>query len=387
MRAYTLIFILLFSFSCKKESSKNIDSTDPIVDDNTGIQPYSNEASMRVLNWFHQMQNEFGLLETTHNSNIVSLYDNALAALVFIANEDYENAEYIFDFFNQRIESELLQSPGGFYQFRNSFGEPYGNRWLGDNAWLLIALNNYAEKTNSDAYSNLQNHLTEWIISLQNETGGVNGGFTENNFLIGQVTEGNIDAFNAVRGYSDFHSSILEFLHNERWNNEEKILISWPYNVYEYALDNFAWGYCAFEDFPESTLTSAELFKCTQSISLNNLSTTGYCFDIDRDNIWLEGTGEMVVAFQKANLIEQANFYLREMEKSFRGSEGLNNTLGLPYVTNQGTGYGNGALWTSADIEPCVSSSAWYLMGMMQFDPFEIEYQKGIPEESKFWNQ
>lgn len=384
MNSKVALYILMacFTLACKKQ---NVQMEIENIPDQNHITNHYNEASERVLHWFHQMQNDFGLLETSYNSNVISLYDNALAALVFISNEDYENAEFIFDFFNQRIESELLQSPGGFYQFRNGEGEPYGNRWLGDNAWLLIALNNYADKTNSNTYSNLQNHLTDWIVSLQSESGGVNGGFTENNAIIGQVTEGNIDAFNAVRGYTDFHASILQFLHDERWNSEEKMLISWTNNVYEYALDNFAWGYCVFEDFPFSTLQQADMFKCVHSASINNNAVEGYCFDIDKDNIWLEGTGEMVVAFQKSNDILAANYFLQQMEKVMLGSTGLNNTLGMPYVTNQGTGYGNGPLWQSADLEPCVSSSAWYLFGIKNFNPFEVEYHKNIPLTEQFW--
>lgn len=357
--------------------------TDPLTGVN--VQPHENEVSARVLYWFSQMQNENGLLESTYNSNFVSLYDNSLSALVFIANEDFESAEAIFDFFNSRIDSELLQGTGGFHQFRNAAGAPFGNRWLGDNAWLLIALNNYEYYTGSNAYQNLQNELSNWIRSLQDTDGGILGGVAENGTAIGKVTEGNIDAFNAVLGFDQFHSNLLTFLENQRWNASEKILISWPNNFYEYALDNFPWGYCVFEDFPHSTLAAADMFLCTHNATQNNLSVTGYCFDVDRDAVWLEGTGEMVVAFQKANDISSANYYLQQMEKVLSGSPGLNNTLGLPYAANPGTGYGNDPLWSGAPVDPCISSSAWYALGMLQFDPFEVGYSKNVPAQEKFW--
>jgi hypothetical protein len=101
-----------------------------------------NPNSAAVYQWFSQMQLANGLVESTENGNIVSLYDNALAALVFIAKGDRLKAEKLFNFFNGRISSELDAGTGGFAQFRNAVGIPNGARWMGDNCWLLIALNN-----------------------------------------------------------------------------------------------------------------------------------------------------------------------------------------------------------------------------------------------------
>lgn len=383
-----------FLFSCKKENEANetCDNTcvpdtlvvvDTLIIDET--QPHQNPVINQALYWFTQMQNDNGLLESSANSNFVSLYDNALSALVFIANEDYEKAEHIFDFFNARLESELQSGAGGFHQFRNAQGIPSGNRWLGDNAWLLIALNNYHEKTGSTTYAQLTLAIEEWIISLQDGDGGLWGGTTADGAQIGKITEGMIDAFNAVHGYTAFHANLLHYLENERWNDADQLLVSWPENTYAYALDNFAWGFCTFEDFPTSTLFAANMFWCTQQATQNSLSVSGYCFDIDRDAVWLEGTGEMVVAFQKAGDVVSANFYLQQMEKVFSGSPGIANGLGLPYATNFATGYGNSPLWEGSDTHPCVSSTAWYIFGMLQFDPFEVGYEKNIPQADKFW--
>ena len=393
-KLFILLFFSISLFSCKKENHVHDECENTIIQDTLVIvdtliindtEPHQNPVVNQALNWFSQMQNDNGLLESSANSNFVSLYDNALSALVFIANEDYDKAELIFDFFNARIESELQSGAGGFSQFRDAQGVPSGNRWLGDNAWMLIALNNYHEKTGNNTYQQLATAIENWIISLQDSDGGIWGGTTTDGSQIGKVTEGMIDAFNAVSGYTSFHVNLLNYLENDRWNDGQQLLISWPNNTYEYALDNFPWGYCTFEDFPSSTLFAANMFWCTQQATQNNLSVTGYCFDIDRDAVWLEGTGEMVVAFQKAGDIISANFYLQEMEKVFSGSPGISNGLGLPYATNLGTSYGTGLLWTGSDTTPCVSSTAWYIFGMLQFDPFEVGYEKNIPQEDKFW--
>lgn len=339
-----------------------------------------------VYQWFSTMQLPNGLLESTENSNVVSLYDNALAALVFTAKGDRLKAEKVFNFFNSRMASELDAGTGGFAQFRDAAGTPNSNRWMGDNCWLLLALNTYAATFNSTTYSTLQSHLASWIRSLQNPNGSLNAGYDANGLLNFQVTEGMIDAYNAVLGYDTFHSKLLAYLKQNRWSTSQKYLISYPGNYYQYALDNFSWAFTAFEDFPSSTLqSSAGLFGTSKISTATDSNVTGFCFDIDKDTVWFEGTGEMVVAFQKAGLSTQANYYLAEMEKGIVSSTLYPNCKGIPYVTTIGTGYGGGLLWGGSDTNPVVSSSAWYLFGQWHFDPMAVGYAKNAPQADKFW--
>lgn len=351
-------------------------------------EPVINEISNSeaVYQWFCQMQMSNGLIESTENGNIVSLYDNALAALVFIAKGDRLKAEKLFDFFNSRISSELNAGTGGFSQFRNADGIPNGPRWMGDNCWLLIALNNYEAEFNSTTYNNLQNHLEIWIRSLQNPNGSLNAGYDDNGLINNQVTEGMIDAYNAILGYDTFHNQLLAFLEQDRWVASNQLLLAYPNDYYQYALDNFSWGYCAFEDFPIGTLqSSVALFQTSKPVPTTGEIVTGFCFDIDRDTVWFEGTGEMIVAYQKAGMNSQADYYLTQMEKGLVNSSLYPNTKGIPYVSNLGTGYGAGYLWTGADIKPAVSSSAWYLFGKLHFDPMAVGYPKNCPIADRFW--
>jgi hypothetical protein len=342
--------------------------------------------SIAVYNWFNQNQLPNGLVPSTENGTMVSLYDNALAALVFIAKGDKAKAESIFNFFNNHISSELNAGTGGFSQFRDVNGTPSGTKWMGDNCWLLIALNNYAAKFNSATYSNLQNNLASWIRSLQNVDGSLNGGYDSNGLINIQVTEGMIDAYNAISGYDTFHSKLLHFFKQNRWATSNKYLIAYPNNYYQYALDNFSWGYCAFEDFPVATLSSSyTLFETTKMATATNTNVAGFCFDIDKDDVWYEGTGEMVVAYQKAGMVAEANYYLAEMEKGLVNSTVHANAKGIPYATNRATGYMSDLLWTGADTNPVLSSSAWYLFGVLHFDPMALGYAKNCPQSDKFW--
>lgn len=347
-----------------------------------------NTIENAIYNWFSAQQLSNGLLESSENGNVVSLYDNALAALVFIMQEDYAKAERIFDFFNGRVQSELNNGVGGFSQFRDRNGVPSGNRWMGDNAWLLIAINNYKEKTSNSTYDNLASEITQWLKNLQDSDGGLYAGYDSNNQLLNyKVTEGNIDAFNAIDGYDVFHSRLLNFLESDRWDSQDKNLVAWPGNpAYLYALDCHSWSYCIFPQYPISSLTTADRFLNTQTAT-NGQQVTGYCFDEDKDTVWPEGTAQMALAFDLAGMNTEKEYYLRELEKVLTISTTYNFAAGFPYATNPGTYYGTDVLWNGADTEIAISGGAWYLFATFGFNPFEVGRNKNIPIEDKFWTQ
>lgn len=343
-------------------------------------------SEAQVYNWFVQQQLPNGLLESVENGNVISLYDNALAALVFTLFNDLDKAEKIFDYFKDRLLSELNLGNGGFYQFRDRNGLPSGNRWMGDNAWLLIALNNYKARTGSTAYNALALAISNWLISLQDTDGGLYAGYDSNDNLLNyKVTEGNIDAFNAIDGYTSLHSQLLSWLGNDRWDANTQSLVAWPGNSqYLYALDCHSWSYAIFPDYPEATLTSAERFLTTQT-STSGTVITGYCFDEDRDTVWPEGTGQMALAFGMAGMSWQKNNYLREMENVYQLSEVHPNAAGFPYASNTGTAYGADPLWAGADTKIAISGGAWYLFAKQNFNPFEVGRNKAIPTTDMFW--
>ena len=338
-----------------------------------------------ILAWLIQMQLPNGLIETGEQSNLVSLYDNSLAALTFLATGEQSKAEKIFDFFDQRVDIELLSGKGGFSQFRDANGIPTGHNWLGDNAWMLIALNNYAAMVDETKYQRLTDELAKWITGLQDTDGGIWGGYTANGLQIGKITEGMIDAFNAVPGYTAFHHDLLEYFSIYRWDSTQNLLVSWPGNYYEFALDNHSWGYCGIEDFPYAVLEKTDRYINTQTATIGGMPVTGFAPDIDKDVVWLEGTGQMVIAYQKAGKFELADFYLQEMVKPVINNTAFAGTKSLPYSSNFGTGYGAEPFWTGVNTNPSTSPCTWFLMAMLQFDPLAQGYFKNIPLEDKFW--
>ncbi|MEK6152213.1 hypothetical protein WIW50_03095 [Flavobacteriaceae bacterium 3-367] len=389
-----LFFSVLFFLSCSQEGIEEVvapTTTMEVVD--AEIQGHGEEISeepspvvLRAQNWLAQIQQPNGLLESSENTNFVSLYDNALAALIFTSQGDLERAERIFDFFDLRREAELLQGHGGFFQFRDAAGENGNRSWMGDNVWLLIALNNYHTYTGNQRYSPLAQELETWIRSLQDEDGGLWGGYNADGTRIPKVTEGIITAFNAVAGYDAFHKNILAYLKQQRWDIEAKTLIASPETpAYNFALDLHSLGYSILKDFPEDVLLMADRYRTTQTATVTGEEISGYCFDEDKDVIWLEGTAQMAFAFQLAGMPSVSDELLAEIEKTFITSVSLEASSGIPYTTNQGTTYGATRLWDHADLTPALSSNAWYLFTKLNFDPFELQREKEIPPSDKFW--
>ena len=396
---YTALLFLLLS--CSKDSTDLDQLNEEVLMDDIEVATPDDEemayeeeeaelASEAVfaLQWLEAMQFTNGLMESAEETDFVSLYDNALASLAFMAAGDIEKAESILNYFNDRIESELLNGSGGFYQFRNGHGGEKRTIWLGDNAWLLIALNNYRQITGNNKYDLLASELENWIRSLQQADGGVRGGYYEDGRPIHVVTEGMVAAFNAIEGYDNFHQGILNYLKAERWNYNDRLLVAWPDNeAYYYAMDLHSLSYMVFEGYPVSALSDASRYINSQTSTFTGEDLWGYCFDEDKDVIWLEGTGQMALAFRHANMNAKADEVLVQLAKAGLNLVQEDQFTGLPYTTNNGSGYGAVELWEHADSKAAISSTVWYLFNMLEFNPLETGKVKNIPAEDRFWLQ
>lgn len=338
--------------------------------------------------WIKSMQLENGLIESAEGTDFVSLYDNALAALVFTLYNDRFSTEQILDFFHGRLETEFPESGGGFYQFRKADGTNARRKWIGDNAWLLLAIRHYEERFQSLKYRPMAVAIENWLRSLQDSDGGLWGGIQANGDRIHKITEGIITAFNAVEGYDGFHSGILDYLKNHRWDEEERLLLAWPENEnYKFAMDLHTLGSLIYPSMSDLLLSKVDRFNTEQHASLNGKKISGFCFDEDKDVIWLEGTAQMALAFRRSGLDKEGLDLLKEVGKTKMNPASAKKSTGIPYAVNQGSNYGTEKLWAHADRKPAISSSAWYIFALENFSPFELKVQKEIPKPDRFWLQ
>jgi len=387
-KLYVTVSAVVLFFSCQKEETAAVtfDVQQQVLPDSPEVST-ADTLDSPAASWVMGMQHPSGLLESASHTNFVSLYDNALAVIHFVHEDEREQAEMVLDFYQSKMEEELTLN-GGFYQFRNTTGAEGERIWMGDNAWLLIAINHYNKAYTSTKYDSMANKLNSWLRSLQLENGGLRGGVNQDGSEIPFVTEGIITAYNAVSGFDDFHRNILEYLKNERWDAENGVFLSWPENPsYAHALDVYSLSTAIFEDISVDVLLKADRFYTQQESTMTGEVLSGYCFDEDKDVVWLEGTAQMAVAFKSLGYDSKSTSLLKELEKSFIQSSTIDKAQGIPYVTNSGTTYGNSILWDHADIAPALSSTIWYLFAKANFNPFQLGKKKDIPNSNKFWIQ
>lgn len=325
----------------------------------------------KVYAWICSMQRPNGLVEESNRANMVSLYSNALAAIVFTSQKDYQRAEQIFQWFKDN-KNEFDTPPGGFSQFRDVQGftaKPH--RWMGDNCWLLIALKYYQEQTGSSQFQVLALDIESWVRTLQDEDGGLWGGFKNNKARIAKNVEGNIDALNAVPGYDMFHEKLFQYLTTKRWDSENNVFRGDGF-PYTYAPDFISWGYMALGDQYVDFLNFAEKYYTTTTSSLGP-QVTGIRFDlVEDDGVWLEATGQMALAYKVAGMDKKASFLISEIEKMYVESRDRLNQGGIVYSTNRGTSFGPQKLWLGADRKPALGTSCWYLLAKWGIDPMAI---------------
>ena len=138
-KATLLLLNIVLFLSCMKDETIVLSVSsieEPLVVNSTPLPEEKEELKpetdlSKAAHWIVKMQSANGLLESSENTDFVSLYDNALAALVFMQLNEMDGAEKIFDYFNGQVNNELLSADGGFYQFRDSNGENGNRTWMG----------------------------------------------------------------------------------------------------------------------------------------------------------------------------------------------------------------------------------------------------------------
>ena len=340
------------------------------------LHPWENSSE-----WVTRMQRSSGLVESAAQTNFVSLYDNALAALLFMESGQPARARRIFDFFQKRLGSEFEQTGGGFYQFRDTLGRNGSRVWMGDNAWLLIALRQHKRSYDSAKYDEMIGKLESWLRSLQESDGGLQGGRNEDGTPIARVTEGMITAYAAVPGFDAFHKNLLAYLQHERWDHTQSLLLTERSGGrYDYALDLHTLSVLIWGDPAAHMLEAADRYYNAQRHSVNRQRVKGYCFDGDRDVVWLEGSAQMALALRVAGQEKAYQGLLANLESSVIPSRLFPGLKALPYATNQGSNFGRDSLWAHADQKPAVSATIWYLFARKRFNPFDLgEDPKPMP--------
>ncbi len=349
---------------------------------------FADNKEKSVYEWFLASQNEDGLFQGAEGVDICSTYQLATAAMVFTLYGDYERAEKIFDYFLSKEEEEFSGSSitqRGFLQMRRpSSGKADWNsyRWVGDNSWLLMALNFYKSKTGTEKYDEMMESIAGWLCDMQDKEGneifetgdcGLWYGFTGDGrtMLRAKSSEGNLDAYAALAPFKDKASvrgEIKKFLDTMYIPGEKRLRIGTTVSETDSELQ--AWAYLVFLDADKYPLEFLEKnYKLSVTADASGREITGFAYmpqDYAEGRLELSCTIEIVAAFRSRGDKEKADYYLAETEKAIIESGYHPGTRGLPGVANQ-------SRWPDDPTDTTginVHSSAWYLFVRKGFNPF-----------------
>jgi len=346
-------------------------TTTPHTSHPTAKHETSDEVVMekKIYRWLVCQQSGHGILGNQEGETFSATYPNALAAICFLHQGDVDHAEKIFRFFQEHYEECFSTQPGGFYQFWDTAsgeGHKDSDRWIGDNAWLLIALNYYRQRTGKQDFDGMREGMARWLIGLQDADGGIKSGFNKNGLMDSKSTEGNLDCYAALVEHPAERAKVRKFLESQMWISAEK-RFKMGSTCPDPAMDTSAWGVQSLGLEYAPTLNFAEkafLRTCVAKASGNTI--TAYSDFRDKDRIWLEGSGEMAVAWHVAGKHERARRTLCELEKASIPSKEFRDAAGIPCHTN------NPAWETGAD-KIFIPSQAWFLFAAWEFNPMNPE--------------
>lgn len=346
------------------------------------------------------------------------IYDQALAACVFMKNGEIESAKKIFNFFNRHLVEPFEGFNNGYY-----FDSGEVSEWTvhcGPNIWMGIALMQYQQMTGDDAYLPLTKKIADWLISVQDKdpAGGLKGGPKFTWF----ATEHNLDAY-------AFFGMVYATTKDEKYNMAQNKILFW---LQEYAMiphakdyqtppvnrgrgdstvatDTFAWSIAAIGPKklaemgmdPEQIMQFAEEY-CAVEVEYQRPAgavVKAQGFDFSREThlargglISPEWTSQMIISFKKLSqyflevgekekallYYNKAEFYLDELNKliiSSPSARGQGDAC-LPYATLEDADTGHGWNTPLGDRTCSVAGTAYMILAIQDFNPLMFEEKR-----------
>jgi|WetSurMetagenome_2_1015567.scaffolds.fasta_scaffold34803_3 hypothetical protein len=383
-----------------------------LPDLNTNLNyPYDNKLSNEelVLQYLKSIQDNFSQnhwLVPAMEDNSGQTFNNALTAMAFILSGEKERAERILDFYAIRIDSanQIINNQNFFYNYQargfyqnvdlnNNYFPFICDRWMGDNVWLLFAFKFYEKEYGFNLkpqYTQVTEYIKNLLIDFYIDDPSGHGGFVRHGWRWGPRNssnphndyqlhefdlqgnpigheEGNIDAYAVFKlcGEEEKAVKVKEWIDYRMTQLGNSGL---PLDLYSWrslAFCNEGLYYKLLVNVPENDPGFKKI------ITFNGKQAIGFFSrdDISINNIWLDGTGQMVCAFYSSGFSDKGNFYSAQLDSFLinRVIGGLN-SLALPFTANKTGGYD----WV--DITKGFSSAcAWYIFAKHGFNPFTFD--------------
>jgi hypothetical protein len=344
--------------------------------------------------------------------NVAFVYDNALAALAFMAAGDMERAKLIVDAFLYAQQNDRFYTDG---RLRNAYQggdlwlppgwtpngqantvrmpgwyDPGEQKWLEDRgavstsagnvAWAMLALLAYYEKVGGSQYLSAAQQIGEWVEANCRDTrgaggytGGVEGWEPNQTTVSWKSTEHNIDLYVAFerlyglagdakwQGGADHAKRFVLAMWDEAdgkfWTGTRDDGVT--VNTDVIPLDIQAWAVLALR------VEGAPYWRALEYAEGHLKVNGGFDFNQDRDGIWHEGTAQMAVAYQATGQQEKACQLvdLLESAQARFGSGALPASDGDELTTGFDWFYFRRAH---------VGATAWFILAAREANPFWI---------------
>ncbi len=300
-------------------------------------------------------------------------YDQALALMVFSLSgfEARDYANRLLDFFNREYERQLTEYGKfiGFFDRYHINGTPYPEqgRLAGPQAYLLRIISHYYKYYLYYQYRPLAKAIADWLISLQDEEGGIYAGYDNfGNKLPWYSTEHNLAVFGGVDGFAEwvigygnpeyeyYHRAVVKskgWLKNVVWDGKRFLAGK---NDAKYVADTYTLGYLTFgRDYAGLLSKAEEIFKTTYS-GITGIDLGGPGLLPDKDGVQFEFTAQLALGLRVSGDQKQGKFYLSEINKAIKVEKDF---ATLAQATNPSTPpYGD---WHWDVQNPAIAALAW----------------------------
>lgn len=291
-----------------------------------------------------------GLVQSTEYDNqFTTIYKNALAAMVFIHNNEISLAEGIFDFFNSKFDAE------DFAGFNKNWNAETGEElaedfWVGDNAFLLLSLNYYNKVNDSyGKYEAMKEGLIQWLVDKSDED---------------IIAEGLANMYAALKPFELTHSGMDTVLSS----------LSEEFDIkkdYQNVLDHIERGALCFDDL--SGFEFIDNFARTENWLYNEKEISLLSAFSSETFVNVEITAQILLAWKlkKTSLSVDFSYLESELDKiwllGFKSPEHV--TFGLPYFLSSDETGAPGYGWPYCYDAPIIDPVCYMLFYYWEFNP------------------
>lgn len=344
------------------------DSTAPDVE--AGSFPSANStaiASDNAHNWLKSRMVATGLVDSYQDSrDICYTYDQAVAAIAFQAKGDAVSARKVLDALKSMQYADGSWNTAYICKTK-SVQETA--KHVGPVLFVAMAAMYYEKRTGDTQYRAMGDKAVQWSLQFQQADGGLNGGLDFNgSVLTWASTEHNEDAYSALTsyGYSTDAGQVKAFLDNTVWDAAQ---LRWyaGRNDAGDPMDVNSWGVAALgatgtRDYKKSLdyVMTHHRSTQTQRVGATTISVDAFDFNSDKNDIWFEGTGQMVVAFKIVGRTADADYFTGQLLKGQQSDGGVQYSL-------KGT---NNGYWTMSKLKS-VAATGWLIFAVHGVNPFQ----------------